>query len=65
MIVQFDLKNTALIKHLVPNSRFLVLLAILLVTISDAYSQNRHEVEDPEITFSIEIPANWRVEDDG
>jgi hypothetical protein len=28
-------------------------------------AQTVHTVEDPEITFSMEIPKDWRVEDDG
>jgi hypothetical protein len=39
----------------------LLLLAISVTT----FSQEHHIVEDPEITFSIEIPKDWRVEDDG
>jgi len=30
-----------------------------------SFSQKVHTVDDPEITFSIEVPENWRVEDDG
>jgi hypothetical protein len=41
-------------------------LIILVFSISlTALSQEIHTVEDPDITFSIEIPENWRVKDDG
>ncbi|MEM9051357.1 MAG: hypothetical protein AAGC47_04820 [Bacteroidota bacterium] len=38
-------------------------LAFLFCSLVQA--QIVHTVEDPEITFSIEIPEDWRVEDDG
>lgn len=42
-----------------------IFLVILLFIAADLFSQSMHTVEDPDITFSIEIPENWRVEDDG
>ncbi|MCZ4410326.1 hypothetical protein O3Q51_16035 [Cryomorphaceae bacterium 1068] len=40
-------------------------LLILLFITADLFGQSVHTVEDPDITFSIEVPENWRVEDDG
>jgi hypothetical protein len=41
-------------------------LIILILSISlSGFCQEIHTVEDPDITFSIEVPENWRVEDDG
>ena len=41
------------------------LIALSLVFSKYLAAQNLHTVEDPEITFSIDVPENWRVEDDG
>lgn len=30
-----------------------------------SFAQSVHTVADPDITFSIEVPLNWRVDDDG
>lgn len=42
-----------------------VLFVFVLVISSDLFAQTVHTVKDPDITFSIEIPQDWRVEDDG
>lgn len=42
-----------------------ILFVSLLFISLTAFGQEVHTVVDPEITFSIEVPENWRVEDDG
>jgi len=42
-----------------------ILLVSLLSFSLTAFGQEVQTVQDPEITFSIEVPENWRVEDDG
>jgi len=38
---------------------------LTLVSSSLLCAQSLHEVEDPEIRFSLMVPDGWRVEDDG
>jgi len=42
-----------------------LLVVILFLSYFPLAGQKTHTVNDPEITFSLEIPENWRVVDDG
>ncbi len=44
--------------------KYFLIFLTLGISVS-CFSQEIHTVEDPDITFSIEVPENWRVEDDG
>jgi hypothetical protein len=48
-----------------PLAFYVPALLILLLFSLESQAQTTHTVEDPEITFSVEVPEDWRVVDDG
>jgi len=44
---------------------FCTFIPLFLLVSPFSKAQTIHTVEDPEITFSMEIPKDWRVVDDG
>jgi hypothetical protein len=57
-------RHSLALKSKPPTVRILFLLIISFIA-PEALGQTIHTIQDPEITFSIEIPKDWRVEDDG
>ena len=58
------LKSLDLNFHLMIRIKFALTLHIILFSVF-LQAQTFHTVEDPDITFTLEILENWRVVDDG
>jgi hypothetical protein len=41
------------------------LFLLFLITAGSSFSQYTHRTDDPDLSFSLEVPENWRVVDDG